>query len=74
MLKKEKKIIFNGNKESLRNYIFVKDAANFISNVLKIKQYGVFYVGGEIISFEKMLKHICKKFDNKKNLFFNKEK
>ena len=31
-------------------------------------------MGGEIISFEKMLKHICKKFDNKKNLFFNKEK
>ena len=71
---KRKKIIFNGNKESLRNYIFVKDAANFILKCLKNKQYGVFYVGGEIISFEKMLKHICKKFDNKKNLFFNKEK
>ena len=57
--------IINGNKNNLRNYIFVKDAAKFILDCLKNKKYGIFYVGGEVISFEKMLKNIntilCKK-------------
>lgn len=71
-----KKIIFDGNKKSLRNYVFVKDAAKVILNCLQNKKYGVFYVGGEILSFETMLKKINKILGKKKDVLFikNKEK
>ena len=67
---KNKKIIFNGNKNSLRNYIFVNDAANVILNCLKHKRYGIYYVGGEIITFKRMLESINKVLSKKKNLIF----
>lgn len=70
---KRKKIVFSGNEKSLRNYIFVKDAAKFILTCLENKKYGIFYVGGEVISFEKMLKHINKTFNKSKNIFFVKK-
>ena len=71
-----KKIIFDGNKKSLRNYIFVKDAAKVILNYLQNKKYGVFYVGGEILSFETMLKKINRILGKKRDVLFikNKEK
>ena len=68
-----KKLIFNGNKNNLRNYIFVKDAAKFILDCIKNKKYGIFYVGGEIISFEKMLKNINTILCKQNNLFFVNE-
>jgi len=72
---KGKKIIFDGNKKSLRNYIFVKDAAKTILHCLKHKKYGIFYVGGEILSFESMLKKISKILTKKNNiLLLNKKK
>ena len=46
----------------------LKMLQTLFSNVLEINNM-VFFMWCEIISFEKMLKHICKKFDNKKNLF-----
>ena len=67
---KGKKLIFEGNEKSLRNYIFVKDAAKFILNCIENKKYGIFYVGGQIISFEKMLKCISKAFSKKNEIFF----
>ena len=69
---KGKKLIFEGNEKSLRNYIFVEDAANFIINCIENKKYGIFYVGGQIISFEKMLKNINKTFCNKNEIIFSK--
>lgn len=71
---KGKKIIFNGNKNSLRNYIFVKDAAKIILNCLQNKKYGIFYVGGETLTFEIMLKKINMILGKKKNILFLKNK
>ena len=73
---KGKDIKFNGNKKTLRNYIFVKDAAKTILNCLKYKKYGIFYIGGEILSFESMLKKISKILTKKNNIKFlnNREK
>ena len=73
---KGKKIIFDGNKKSLRNYIFVKDAAKIILYCLQHKKYGIFYIGGETLSFESMLKKISKILSKKDNILFlnNKKK
>ena len=67
---KGKRLIFNGNKMSRRNYIFVKDAAKSIFKCLKYKKYGIFYVGGEIISFNLMLKKINKILGKSKKIIF----
>ena len=67
---KKKEIKFYGNKKSLRNYIFVKDAAKTIMHCLKHKKYGIFYVGGEILSFEYMLKKIGKILTKKNSFHF----
>ena len=73
LAQKEKKIEFDGNKKNLRNYIFVKDAAQTILHCLQHKKYGIFYVGGEILSFESMLKKISKILSKNNNvLFLNK--
>tara|TARA_B110000211_G_scaffold54345_1_gene60232 strand:+ start:4402 stop:5214 length:813 start_codon:yes stop_codon:yes gene_type:complete len=50
-----KNINFTGNIQSMRNYIFVKDAAKFIQNCVRFKFLGVFYAGGEKQSFKQML-------------------
>ena len=71
---KGKTIIFNGNKKSLRNYIFVKDAANIILNCMNNKMYGIFYLGGEIVSFEMMLKIIIMILGKKNRILFLKNK
>ena len=55
MASKGKKISFQGNKASLRNYIFVKDVAKVILKCIKSKKYGTFYIGGQVLSFERML-------------------
>ena len=65
-----KRLIFKGNKMSLRNYVFVKDAAKSILKCLRQKKYGIFYVGGEIISFDFMLKKINKILGKSKNIIF----
>ena len=69
---KGKRLIFKGNKMSLRNYVFVKDAAKFILKCLRQKKYGIFYVGGEIISFNSMLKKINNILGKSKNIIFVK--
>lgn len=68
---KGEKLIFEGNEKSLRNYIFVKDAAEFILNCIENKKYGIFYVGGQVISFEKMLECISKAFSKKNEILFS---
>tara|TARA_B100000795_G_C22761086_1_gene423626 strand:+ start:593 stop:1405 length:813 start_codon:yes stop_codon:yes gene_type:complete len=50
-----KNLNFNGNIKSIRNYIFVKDAARFIKSCVKNKLIGTFYAGGEKQSFKQML-------------------
>jgi dTDP-4-dehydrorhamnose reductase len=69
---KGKKIKFNGNKKSLRNYIFVQDAAKIILNCLQYKKLGIFYIGGEILSFESMLKKINNILGKKESILFHK--
>jgi dTDP-4-dehydrorhamnose reductase len=69
-----KKIIFDGNKNSLRNYIFVKDAAEIILNCMQNKRYGIFYLGGEILSFGLMLKKINMILGKKKGILFLKNR
>lgn len=66
-----KKLIFKGNEKSVRNYIFVKDAAKFILKCIENKKYGIFYVGGQVISFEKMLECISKAFFKKNEIIFS---
>lgn len=61
-----KTIYFSGNTNSKRNYIYVKDAAKDIAKCLNLKKYGIYYSGGQIISFKQMLKIINKKFSKKK--------
>lgn len=75
LARKKEKIIFDGNTKSLRNYIFVNDAAKIIVNCIKNKKNGIFYLGGQILSFETMLKKISKIFKLKNEIkFVNKTK
>lgn len=67
---KGKKLVFKGNKMSQRNYVFVEDAAKAVFNCLKYKKFGVFYLGGQIISFNLMLKKINKILGKSKNITF----
>ena len=64
-----KRILFSGSVNSMRNYIYVKDAAKDIAKCLKLKKYGIYYSGGQIISFKRMLNIINKKFGEKNILF-----
>jgi len=74
-LASRRKIIkFNGNKDSLRNYIFVKDAAKVILHIIKYKKYGIFYVGGETLSFKSMLNKINKILNQSIFFEFSKKK
>tara|TARA_B110000971_G_C19978020_1_gene485953 strand:- start:666 stop:1481 length:816 start_codon:yes stop_codon:yes gene_type:complete len=52
---KGKDLNFNGNIESIRNYIFVKDAARVITNCIKNNLFGTFYAAGQSQSFKKMI-------------------
>jgi len=63
-----KKIIFKGNLDSKRNYIFVNDVVNLILKNLKKKVKGISYFGGETLSFKEMLFKI-EKFYNPENKF-----
>jgi nucleoside-diphosphate-sugar epimerase len=65
-----KKIHFYGNPQTLRNYIFVNDAARAIVNCMKHKVIGAFYVGGQIQTFEKMLNKIVKIINKNKKVNF----
>lgn len=67
-----KKIIFYGNPQSLRNYIFVNDAARMIVNCAKFKILGTFYAGGQKQSFKQMLNKIDQIIGRKKKIRFIK--
>lgn len=69
-----KKIFFNGNTNSIKNYIHVKDAAKCIKKLCKIKKRGIYYAGGEVLSFKKMIAIIQKKLGKKIIIKSNKEK
>ena len=58
---KAKNIKYTGNFHVKRNYIHVEDAANNIIKIIQKNLKGIFYSGGEIISFRKMLNLIAKK-------------
>lgn len=67
-----KKILFCGNPQTLRNYIFVNDAAKIIINCAKFKILGTFYCGGQKQTFQQMLCKIDKIIGkNKKVMFLN---
>ena len=53
-----KKPVLLGSGSAKRNYIFVEDAAKVIVNLIKKKTKGIFYLGGETITFEKMFNDI----------------
>tara|TARA_B100000963_G_scaffold187057_1_gene162741 strand:- start:29125 stop:29880 length:756 start_codon:yes stop_codon:yes gene_type:complete len=68
-----KKNIFNGNINSIKNYIHVKDAAKCIKKLSKIKKKGIYYAGGEILSFKKMIAIIQRKFGKEIIIKSNKD-
>jgi dTDP-4-dehydrorhamnose reductase len=68
------KNFFNGNTNSVKNYIHVKDAAKCIKKLCKIKKKGIYYAGGEVLSFKKMIVIIQKKNGKKIIIKPNKEK
>ena len=53
-----KKPVLLGSGSAKRNYIFVEDAAKVIVNLIKKKTKGIFYLGGETITFEQMFNDI----------------
>ena len=70
----KKKLIFSGNPKSKRNYVFVEDAAKSIIKCMNNKKFGIFYLGGEIQSFRKMIKKINSILGSKKKILFKKNK
>ena len=69
---KGKRQEFKGNPKSKRNYIYVKDAAKIIKRCIDEKIYGVFYSGGETLTFRDMIKKINSKHQ-KKNIIIIKK-
>jgi len=53
-----KKPVLLGKGSAKRNYIFVEDAAKIIINLIKKKTKGIFYLGGQTLTFEKMFNDI----------------
>ena len=53
-----KKPVLLGKGSAKRNYIFVEDAAKIIINLIKKKTKGIFYLGGQTVTFEKMFNDI----------------
>ena len=54
----DKKPILYGNGLAKRNYIFVDDAARIILRLIKKKKKGIFYIGGETVTFKQMFRDI----------------
>ena len=67
---KGKTLKFKGNPYSKRNYVFVGDAAKILIKCLEKKIFGVFYIGGEIQTFSKMIKKISRVIGKKKKVIF----
>ena len=55
-----KKPTLFGNGLGKRNYIFVEDAAKMIIKLIKKKNKGIFYLGGQTVTFKKMFEYIYK--------------
>jgi dTDP-4-dehydrorhamnose reductase len=70
-----KKITFNGNVHSKRNYIYVDDAVKILIKCIRDRLKGIFYVGGEIKTFNQMILLLNKYLPNKDNIIIidNKE-
>ena len=54
----DKKPILYGNGLAKRNYIFVDDAARIILRLIKKRKKGIFYIGGETVTFKQMFRDI----------------
>lgn len=67
-----KQIVFAGNTKSLRNYVFVEDAAKFISDCVNLKKRGIFYIGGKKYSFFYMIETINKILGKNKKVIYKK--
>lgn len=52
---------FTGNPRSKRNYIYVRDAAKIIKKCIDKKICGIFYAGGQVLTFAEMIKKINSK-------------
>jgi len=53
-----KKPMLYGDGLAKRNYIFVDDAARIILKLIKKKRKGIFYIGGETVTFKQMFRDI----------------
>lgn len=69
---KGKKITFSGNAKSLRNYVFVEDAAKFIFYCVNFRKKGIFYIGGKKYSFFYMIETINKILGKNKKVVYEK--
>lgn len=70
----KKKLVFSGNPKNKRNYIFVEDAARSIIKCMNQKKLGIFYLGGEIQSFKKMIEKINSILGSKKKILYKTNK
>jgi nucleoside-diphosphate-sugar epimerase len=70
----KKKLIFSGNPNSKRNYIFVNDAAKYIIDCISKKKFGIFYLGGQTQTFKVMIEKINSILGSKKKILFEKNK
>jgi nucleoside-diphosphate-sugar epimerase len=70
----KKNLIFTGNSNNKRNYIFVNDAAKFIISCINKKKFGIFYLGGETQTFKIMIEKINSIIGSKKKIIFKKNK
>ena len=71
---KKKTLSFKGNLNEKKNYIHVIDATRFILKVISLNKNGIFYAGGEPITFGKMLNSIRNKMNKNFNIKNVKER
>ena len=67
---------FNGNINSKRNYIFIKDLIKEIVKIIKKTPQGIIYIGGQTLTFKKMIALLNKNnsFDCQIKVKKNKQK
>ncbi len=63
---------FTGNPRSKRNYIYVRDAAKIIKKCIDKKICGIFYAGGQVLTFAEMIKKINSKLGKNRIILIKK--
>ncbi|WCL51225.1 NAD-dependent epimerase/dehydratase family protein [Leptospira sp. GIMC2001] len=54
---------YTGEGKSRRNYLHIKDAATMIDACVKKRLLGIYFCGGEVVSFKAMLTSIAEEFN-----------